>query len=313
MWRKFITSIALLMLLAVFDTRAELIPLSPPSMNGGMPLLDALAARKSQRAFATRPLADETLSTLLWAAFGVNRPEEGKRTAPSAMNAREIDIYLARADGLFLYEPEPHHLVRLSAEDIRDATGRQAFVRDAPLVLVYVADMDRMRAPDEALRVFYSAVNTGYISQNVYLYCAANELATVVLGWVDKPALARRMGLLPNQRVILSQPVGYPSGIPVQDREADDAAMILRDGVYRGTARGHVADITVEVTVQDGKIAGVATVQHRENRPLTALTEIPARIMKAQGTDGVDAVTGATTTSRAVRNAVDQALQAAGK
>jgi len=147
---------------------------------------------------------------LLWAALGVNRADSGKRTAPSASNRMEIDLYVAMADGLYLYNAKAHSLDPVLAGDIRAETGRQPFVREAPLNLVYVADSAKMGKSTEEDKVLYSAADTGFIAQNVYLFCASEGLATVVRGMVDRPSLAKAMKLRPDQRIILSQTVGYP-------------------------------------------------------------------------------------------------------
>jgi len=186
------------------------IELPPPVREGGKPLMTALRERSSSREFSRKQLPVQTLSNLLWAAFGVNRPESGKRTAPSARNMQEIEIYVALPEGLFLYDAPAHILQPVLKEDIREFTGEQAFTRQAPVNLIYVADRGRMGSADEAAKDFYSAVDTGYISQNVYLFCASEGLATVVLGWVDKPALEKKIGLGKDRKVILTQPVGYP-------------------------------------------------------------------------------------------------------
>ena len=186
------------------------IQLPEPRIEGGRPLMEVLKDRESAREFSTEKLPMQELSNLLWAAFGVNRSDIGKRTAPSAKNKQEIDIFVATADGLYLYEPKEHALRVVLAEDIRAATGLQPFVKDAPVNLVFVADFAKMVGYTEAQKEFYSAANTGYISQNVYLYCASEGLATVARGLVDRPALAKKMGLRPDQRVILAQTVGYP-------------------------------------------------------------------------------------------------------
>ncbi len=278
-----------------------------------MPLMEALARRQSQRDLAPTPVSEETLSSLLWAAAGINRPESGKRTAPSARNWQGIDVYVARADGLFLYEPREHRLRRVLKEDVREAAGKQPFVAQAPIVLIYVADASRMPDASADAVAFYSATDTGFISQNVYLFCAANRLATVVIGWLDKEALARRIGLPENRRVVLSQAIGHPAKEPAPEPDAKPAAVAKeaprwRDGAYRGSARGYVDDIVVEVVVRDGLVRNVTVVEHKESRPLRALRDLPRRIAMAQGTDGVDAVTGATVTSDALLEAVRQAL-----
>lgn len=172
--------------------------------------MQVLRDRKSSREFSSEKLPMQVLSNLLWAAFGVNRPDSGKRTAPSAVNSQEIDIYVATADGLFLFDAKVHRLKSVLAEDVRAMTGLQPFVKEVPLNLIYVADFSRMGSRTNELKEFYSAADTGFISQNVYLYCASEGLATVVRGLVDKPALARAMKLRTDQKITLVQSVGYP-------------------------------------------------------------------------------------------------------
>ncbi len=193
-------------------TAQELKPIQllKPQMDSGKPLMQVFKDRTSSRKFSPEKLSDQVLSNLLWAAFGVNREDSGKRTAPSAMNWQEIDIYVTTANGLYLYDAPAHALKPVLAEDIRGLTGRQPFVKKAPVNLVYVADFSRMGKAKDDDKVFYSAADTGFISENVYLYCASKGLATVVRGLVDRPALGRIMMLRPEQRIILAQTVGYP-------------------------------------------------------------------------------------------------------
>jgi len=186
------------------------IQLLKPQVEGGRPLMQVLQDRRSSREFSTEKLPLQVLSNMLWAAFGVNRPDSGKRTAPSASNRQEIDIYVATADGLYLYDAKAHTLKPVLAEDVRAATGLQPFVQEAPVNLIYVADFSRMGEMTAEDKVFYSAANTGFIGQNVYLYCASEGLATVMRGLVDRPALAKVMKLRPDQKVVLAQSVGYP-------------------------------------------------------------------------------------------------------
>jgi Nitroreductase family len=137
-----------------------LITLPPPSRQGGLGFFDTLAARRSTRAFAPTPLPPQTLSDLLWAANGVNRPGGG-RTAPSALDAREIDIYVALPQGAYRYDPDAHVLHLTAGRDLRRITGYQDFVDDAPLDLVYVADHARMRMVPAGQRSAYAHVAAG--------------------------------------------------------------------------------------------------------------------------------------------------------
>jgi SagB-type dehydrogenase family enzyme len=192
------------------EKKLEPINLPAAQMERGKPLMTALKNRQSMRKFAPDKLPLQELANLLWAAFGVNRPDNGKRTAPSAVNWQEIDVYVALPEGLYLYDAKAHTLQPVLAEDMRPFAGKQTFVQTAPVVLIYAADFDRMVKASEENKEFYSATDTGFISQNVYLYCASEGLATVVIGMVDKPQLAQKMKLKPSQHVILTQPVGRP-------------------------------------------------------------------------------------------------------
>ena len=185
-------------------------PLPPPQTDGGKPLMQALNERKSTRKFSTRMLSDQVLSNLLWAAWGINRPKSGKRTAPSAWNRQDIDIYLARASGLFRYDAAENRLIQISGEDIRAQTGTQSFVKTAPVNLIYVSDLKKLKVRNDSDKQFHAAAHTGFISQNVYLFCASEGLGTVVRGLVDRPALAKTMKLRPDQWITFVQSVGYP-------------------------------------------------------------------------------------------------------
>lgn len=178
------------------------IQLPAPQKSGGKPLMEALSQRQSARAFDNRALSDQTISSLLWAAYGFNR--SSMRTAPSANNKQEFDIYVALEKGLYLYNAKDNVLELVKQEDLRAKTGKQGFVSVAPLNLVYVYSSDKMA--DEKM----AYADCGFISQNVYLYCASEGLATVVRGFVDRDDLAKAIGLKPGYVITLSQTVGYP-------------------------------------------------------------------------------------------------------
>jgi nitroreductase len=210
MHHRFLSGVVLFLPALLLAGDVKPLDLPPPRTEGGKPLMQALKERRSTRAFSPEKLPPQVLSGLLWAAFGVNRPD-GHRTAPSAMNRQTIDIYLATPDGLYLYEAKSHRLQGILPEDVRAATGTQDFVRAAAVNLVYVADYARMgnSSPDDKL--LYSGAETGFIAQNVYLYCASEGLVTVVRASVDRAALARTMHLRPDQHIVLAQSVGYPA------------------------------------------------------------------------------------------------------
>ena len=195
---------------AAGEQELKAIELPKPQTDGGKPLMQALKDRKSSRQFGSEKLPPQILSNMLWAANGINRPD-GKRTAPTARNKQEIDVYVAMAEGLYLYDANAHTLVPVLAGDIRGATGKQPFVKDAPVNLVFVADFTKMGDMPADQKDFYAATDTGYVSQNVYLYCASEGLATVVRGMVDRSACQAAMKLRADQKIILAQTVGYPN------------------------------------------------------------------------------------------------------
>lgn len=202
-----------LMLLCLFPpiSTAQDIVLLPPQKTGGMALMEAFNNRKSTREFSDKDIPLQVLSDLLWAAYGYNRPEQKMRTVPSAWNIQNMSVYVARADGLYLYDAQSHSLKLIVSEDIRAKCGTQSFVRSVPVNLVYVADVSMMSAAGERAN-FYSTVHAGFIAQNVYLFCAAFNLATVVRDLIDREALKNAMKLKAEQEIILAQSVGYPKG-----------------------------------------------------------------------------------------------------
>ncbi|MFO0992573.1 MAG: SagB/ThcOx family dehydrogenase [Hyphomicrobiales bacterium] len=187
------------------------ITLPTPVQTGGMPLMEAISKRSSGRDFASTNLPLAVLSQLLWVAYGVSRPT-GMRTAPSAMNAQEVDLYVALPQGAYLYLAATHELELVASSDVRRVTGYQDFVDEAPLDLVFVADLARMKLVPVTQRDIYAAVAAGAICQNIYLFAASEGLATVIRAWIDREAIANVLGLSHDQHVLLSQTVGYPKG-----------------------------------------------------------------------------------------------------
>ena len=187
----------------------EPIALPKPQIRGGMPLMQALNQRRSGREFSAEKLSPQTLSNLLWAAFGVNRAD-GRRTAPSANNRQTIDIYVVTAEAAYLYNAKDQRLEPVATGDFRAATGNQDFVSQAPVNLVYVADYAKMANTPAENQALYAGAETGFIAQNVYLYCASDGLATVVRAMVDRSATAKALALRPDQKITLAQTVGHP-------------------------------------------------------------------------------------------------------
>lgn len=185
------------------------IPLPKPRMEGGMPLMEALKNRKTAREFSPAKLSPQVLSDLLWAGFGINRPENAHRTAPSAMNSQEVDIYMATADGTYIYDAAANRLVPVAAGDIRARTGKQEFVKVAPVALLFVADMTRLTKAKPEDKDHYAAIDTGFISQNIYLFCASAGL-TCVVHELDRSGLPEALKLKPEQKIVIAQSVGFP-------------------------------------------------------------------------------------------------------
>lgn len=203
------TCVLILFAAAAFAGTVESIALPKPVTTGGKPLMQALGERQSTRSFTEEKLSPQVLSNLLWAAFGVNRPD-GKRTAPSAMNWQEVQIYVVLPEAAYLWDAKTNRLDPVVTGDLRAATGTQDFVGKAPLNLVYVSDGSKTTRASEPDRSLYSGADVGFIAQNVYLYCASEGLGTVVRGSVNKVELAKALKLGPDQKIVLTQTVGYP-------------------------------------------------------------------------------------------------------
>jgi len=193
------------------NLETDTVVLAPPALPMGYALEQALKNRHSTRSFRSDALSLETLSSLLWAGFGINRSDTGQRTAPSAHNWQEIEVFAVLPEGAYRYEAKGHRLLLVKAEDLRGATGSQDFVATAPLNLVYVADFARMPESTPEERGFFAGADAGFIAQNVYLYCAAAGLATVVRGLIDRSRLAAALGLRKTERIALAQTVGFPA------------------------------------------------------------------------------------------------------
>lgn len=184
------------------------VKLPAPRKDAAMPLYQALQQRASVRDFQTKEISDQALSDLLWAAIGINR-EDGRLTAPTAMNTQEIRLYVCRADGAYEYVAKDNSLVKLSAKDVRkDIAGRQGSVADAPVFLVIVTDLNKYRRQDEMSKRF-GAIDCGYVSQNICLASVALGLATVPRAGMDEEVLRKELGLQDGQIPMINHPVGY--------------------------------------------------------------------------------------------------------
>ena len=208
MTRKLIFTLSILFVVSNLMAQ-ELIKLPAPQKTGGMPLMQALNERSSSRDFIDKDLTEQQLSNLLWAAFGINREDIKKRTAPTSRNNQDIEIYLTTKNGLFLYKAEEHALEKKSDKDFREVSGKQDFVKVAALNLIYVSNLNKLGNSPVEVKRMTAATHCGFIGQNVYLYCASEGLISVFRSWIDKDKIAEVLKLPEGFEVIYTQTVGY--------------------------------------------------------------------------------------------------------
>jgi SagB-type dehydrogenase family enzyme len=193
----------------------DFIKLPEPEKELEFPLMKAIETRRTKRKWKDSNLSELEISNLLWVACGITHNEtkqsKSRRTAPSACNSQEIKVYIALYNGLYLYDEKNHQLIRILAEDIRKHIGTQKMMHSAPVGLIYVSDYSKLKTfffKDEARKWFTSAADTGFISQNVYLYCAAAKLSTALLSLVDRDKLHKIIGLNENEKIVYTQVIG---------------------------------------------------------------------------------------------------------
>ena len=224
------------------------ITLPTPSTDGGMSLMRALSLRRTGREFSDKALNPTTLSSLLWAANGINRPSDGRRTAPTGRNVQDTDVYVILPDGIYFYDAKDNKLVSVNPGDHRHIAGLQEFARRAPVNLVYVHDRKRAMKSSQADIMRYAGIHTGAIMQNVYLFCAKEGLVTVARAMLDYDAVAKALKLDDSKRVILAQSVGYPaSKAPVTRQEAINAAL-----ERAGLSQNNVHDLECSKDTENG-------------------------------------------------------------
>lgn len=202
MMKRLVPTLAACLLCAALPAGAETLTLPAPDIRGGKALMQALNERHSARRFSPRPLSDKLLGDLLWAACGVNRPD-GRRTIPTALNRQDIEIYVLRGDGAWLYDASRHALKRAAEDDLRGFLGAQAFAREAPVTLLYVSDTDKNG------NGLYAAMHAGSAYQNVGLFCASAGLNNVVRASHDAEALAKGLNLPAHKHIVVSQSLGW--------------------------------------------------------------------------------------------------------
>ena len=221
---KAVSSMFLLVVLAIcLNGRSsgseplEPIHLPAPDTSGGIPLMQALKERKSTKAFASKAISHDQLSNLLWAAFGINRPESGKRTAATAVNCQNIQIFVVFDNAAYVYQAEENCLIPVVDRDLRSLAATQEYANVAPINLVYVSDQGKIPDNVTGKKPFYAAFHAGAISQNVYLYCASAGLGAVVRNSVDRVGLKEALNLRHDQVIVMAQSVGHASDQPIAD------------------------------------------------------------------------------------------------
>lgn len=184
---------------------AQDIKLLPPQKTGGMPLMEAFNNRKTNRDFTQQELTPQQLSNLLWSAVGVNRPD-GRRTAPTASNLQHIEVYVLNKEGAYVYDPQNHALKLVSAGDHRKIGASQERFQECPLMLIIVANYDKMEKYNDEAKLMYGSTDSGNVSQNIYMYCASEGLATCALGSIHRDKLQELLKF--NGKAVLGQSVG---------------------------------------------------------------------------------------------------------
>lgn len=200
--KQFLIALCLLASSVFVYAQQESIALPRPIKTGGKPLMEVLNQRESNRDYSGQELSLQTLSDLLWAANGFNRAD--KRTVPTSQNRQEIDLYVMFKDAVYLYNAKDNKLDLHVKGDLREGLGKQPYVMDAAVNLVIVANLDKASNKDAAF------IDTGYVSQNIYLFCTSAGLCTVARGSFDRAKLPAMLKLTDKQIVTLVQPVGVP-------------------------------------------------------------------------------------------------------
>jgi SagB-type dehydrogenase family enzyme len=209
-------TISILLLICIYSglyaQQLKPIALNPPDLKRGLPVMEAFSQRASNTDFSDKKLSLQDLSDLLFAANGVNRKDVNKRTAPSAMNAQDIDVYVFLGEGVYLYDAVKNILNPVVAGDNRVlVAGSQENVVKAPVMLLLVSDISRFKFPDESMKLDAAAKDAGIVSQNINIFCAGLGLYTRTRGTMDIVKIKTLLNLKDSQRPMLNNPVGYPA------------------------------------------------------------------------------------------------------
>ncbi len=201
--------IIVLVLFANVMLSQDTIQMIEPNIDSSISLVDAYSNRESSRTFSEVAISDQTISNILWAANGVNRNKTGMRTAPSVMDMREVEIVICTEDGTFLYLPDTHALKVLSEVDVRSQIGAQECFQEAPITIIFIANYKKMEGFGDEYSQYFSTIDSGFVSQNIYLYCAAHGLGTVIIGSIDTDAVQQCLNLDEHLHIIMAQPIGH--------------------------------------------------------------------------------------------------------
>ena len=207
------TITVLCMLGFIFSINAQdlqTIKLKTPNKTGGTSVLEAFSKRQSVREYSDKQLSEQDLSNLIWATIGINRTESGKRTAPTAMNKQEIDLYVFFPEGVYLYNAKEHSLVPVVKGDFYSLIAvKQDFVHKAPVILLLVADISKFDGDNNEQKMLFGALDAGIASQNISIFCAGTNMATVPRAWMDNDAIKKALNLKDTQYPMLNHPVGH--------------------------------------------------------------------------------------------------------
>ena len=210
MKRSFLFLFILGLVFTVDAQELQPVKLNEPSKTGGSSVMEAFSNRKSVRAFSNKKLSSQDLSDLVWSAAGINRKDAGLRTAPSWRNYQDIDLYVCFPEGMYFYNAKEHTLEPFAKGNFYPLLlANQAFVNDAPVILLLVADLSRMKEDNVQQRMVIAGLDAGIVSQNISIFCAGKNMATVPRGLMDKEELKKALKLKETQYIMLNHPVGY--------------------------------------------------------------------------------------------------------
>ncbi|NLE35768.1 MAG: SagB/ThcOx family dehydrogenase [Bacteroidales bacterium] len=204
--------LTMLITLTINGQALQDIRLNNPDMDRGLTIMKAFGNRASATSFNSMELSLQDLSDLLWATNGINRPESGKRTAPTAVNAQDVDVYVLMKSGAYLYDARTNSLKGVAPGDNRKlVSDRQTTFANAPVMIVLVSDISRFRGDDNERKLSWAAMDAGIVSQNVSLFCAGAGLVTRPRASMDIEGLKKLLSLSATQYPLLNNPVGYPN------------------------------------------------------------------------------------------------------